>query len=123
MNSQKPIEYDISFKYLCENCGASHWLFLREAQTEGFKVVCECNNVFTPATISTVDIIYANDCSQPTKTDSVDFSRQSVKTIMAFGYSEIEASDMVNQSLALKTFDNANDLVKYSLKTFGTQYV
>lgn len=122
MKNQKPIEYDISFKYLCETCGASHWLFLRETQTAGFKVVCECGHIFSPETIDTINILYANSIKS-IKPVCVDFSQKSVKTIMAFGYSQIEASDMVQKSLAEKTFDNSSDLVKYSLKTFGTQYV
>jgi hypothetical protein len=42
----KPIDHDVHLKYRCPECSVDRWLSLREAQTDGFIIVCECNNVF-----------------------------------------------------------------------------
>jgi len=55
---QKPTEYDISFKYICQDCGCSHWLFMREVKAKGFKIICDCSKVIRPRRILDIDIIY-----------------------------------------------------------------
>lgn len=123
--NQKPIDYDISFKYICENCGASHWLFLREASEENFKVVCECSETFIPQQISTINIVYHKepDNKVSAKSLSVDKLKTCVKTLVSLGYSSSQAESMVLKSFDKIESDDCSDLIKYSLKTFGGQYV
>lgn len=118
MKNQKPTEYDVSFKYVCDQCEASHWLFLREVQVDGFKVVCECGNIFLTETIDKLNIVYKYK-----ENLNVDFFDQSVRMMVALGYSKNEAKEMIDKSLAQQSFDSSNDLVKYSLKNFGASYV
>lgn len=50
----KPIDHDVHLKYRCPECSVDHWLSLREAQTDGFIIVCECNNVFKVRTVEKI---------------------------------------------------------------------
>jgi hypothetical protein len=50
----KQIDHDVHLKYRCPECSVDHWLSLREAQTDGFIIVCECNNVFKVRTVEKI---------------------------------------------------------------------
>jgi hypothetical protein len=50
----KQIDHDVHLKYRCPECSVDHWLSLREAQTNGFIIVCECNNVFKVRTVDKI---------------------------------------------------------------------
>lgn len=120
---QKPIEFDISFKYICEQCQASHWLFYREVQTVDFKVVCECGKIFYPQIIKNIDIVYLDNSLTTSESPEVDIVEQSVRMMTTLGYSKQESMAMIKQSMSKIHFDNYKDLVKYSLKHFGAEYV
>ena len=117
MKNQKPIEYDISFKYTCQECEVSHWLFLREVQSKDFKVICECGNIFYTETVKNIEIVYCSD------TEQLDIGSKAAKTIVALGYTKKQAYEMIQKSVVDNFFDNPNELVKYSLKNFGAEYV
>jgi len=55
--NQKPIEYDIHFKYLC-SCGQFHWLTHNEVTTKNFFIVCDCNKKIKIKTIDSIKIKY-----------------------------------------------------------------
>jgi hypothetical protein len=54
----KPIDHDVHLKYRCPECSVDHWLSLREAQTDGFIIVCECNNIFKVRTVDDIVVKY-----------------------------------------------------------------
>lgn len=54
----KPIDHDVHLKYRCPECSIDHWLSLREAQTDGFIIVCECSNVFKVRTVDKIVVKY-----------------------------------------------------------------
>ena len=54
----KPIDHDVHLKYRCPECSIDHWLSLREAQTSGFIIVCECSNVFKVRTVDKIVVKY-----------------------------------------------------------------
>jgi hypothetical protein len=120
---QKPTEFDISFKYICEQCQASHWLFYREVQTIDFKVVCECGKIFYPQIIQNIDIVYVDNSLRPSESPELDIVEQSIRMMSTLGYSKKESMEMIKQSLSKTNFDTYKDLVKYSLKHFGAEYV
>lgn len=122
--TQKPIKYDISFQYLCPSCTASHWLFLREVRVEGFKIVCECGDVFEPLPISDITINYS-EVKHKEKSVSVDKKTLSVAkdSLMRFGYSESESVEMINKAYENLECNDAVKLVKYSITNFGASYV
>lgn len=124
--TQKPIEYDVSFKYICQNCGGSHWLFLREVQTKGFKIVCDCLEIFQPATISGIDIIYETDRAKPLEQKSelsVSTIESCAKSLAKLGYEIDECKEMIIKSFEAIGTDDAKAIIEYSLSNFGGQYV
>jgi hypothetical protein len=56
--SLKPIDNDVHLKYRCTECSIDHWLSLREAQTSGFIIVCECGSVFRVKTVAKIVLKY-----------------------------------------------------------------
>jgi len=123
---QKPIEYDISFKYICQNCGYSHWLFLREVQTKGFKVVCDCLEIFQPANISGIDIVYENEQEKQSELKaelSVSTIESCAKSLATLGYEIDECKEMIIKSFEAIGTDDAKAIIEYSLNNFGGQYV
>lgn len=108
----KPTDCDVSFKYICGTCELSHWIFLREAQTNGFKVVCECGSVIEPDIIEKIDIIYKKE----TKSIDVSINKQCVCTLMSFGYSNKEASVLVKKSFDELKINDSHKLLECALK-------
>lgn len=124
LKSQKPIEYDISFKYLCPSCSGSHWLFLREVRVEGFKIVCECGDVFEPLPIADITINYS-EVKHEEKSAVIDEKTLSVAkdSLIRFGYSESESVEMINKAYENLECNDAVKLVKYAITNFGVSYV
>lgn len=119
MKTKKPIDLDVSLKYTCD-CGLSHWLFLREAQTENFKVVCECGEQFSPAIISKIDILYNEGMAKPCKkplSDSV--IKSCVDLLLTYGYSNEESITAINKAVDNLDSDNISEILKYAMSTFG----
>lgn len=121
---QKPIQIEASLKYICESCQASHWLFLREAQTENFKVVCECGSIFIPQQIHSLNIQYTNTNNEKCINDTTEYSHKldestvndCIKTLCSLGYDKAEATGLV--AIAYKEL-NSNDstkIIKYILR-------
>lgn len=54
----RPIDSDVHLKYRCTECSIEHWLSLRQAQTTGFIIVCECNNVFKVKPVDKIVVKY-----------------------------------------------------------------
>lgn len=128
MRLQKPTEYDISFKYICEKCGNSHWLFLRETQANGFMVVCECGEVFNVHQIDHIDIVYSKESVESDEVEALveicdPIVESAVNTIVSFGYDRTDATSMVSRATEMNTFVDSSSLVKYCLKNFGAEYV
>jgi len=129
--SQKPIEIDAHFKYRCpqSNCGFDHWLSLKESQTKGFKVVCDCGYVFKPKRISKIKIIYANIQSAP-KTEKppepekviekpkipVDFKNTCVKLLVSYGFTKDESVSLCEKAFEKNPVTSSGLLIKYILQ-------
>jgi len=58
IKNQKPTELDVHLKYRCPKCEKYHWLSLREVQTKGFIIVCDCNTIIRPRLINDIKIKY-----------------------------------------------------------------
>ena len=56
----KPIEIDYHLKYICteQSCKNEHWLSCREAKVIGFKIVCDCDTIYSPLPVSNIKIYY-----------------------------------------------------------------
>jgi len=129
--SQKPIEIDAHFKYGCPNtdCHYDHWLSLKETQTKGFKVVCDCGYVFKPKRISKIKIVYANIQSVP-KTEKppepekviekpkipVDFKNTCVKLLVSYGFTKDESVSLCEKAFEKNPVTSSGLLIKYILQ-------
>jgi len=58
IKNQKPIELDVHLKYRCPECSRDHWLALRESQTKGFIIVCECQTIIKPKLVQNIKVEY-----------------------------------------------------------------
>jgi Holliday junction resolvasome RuvABC DNA-binding subunit len=122
MKNQKPTDIDVSLKYVCDHCGASHWLFLREAQTENFKIVCECKNVFMPEKIDRVNIQYSDSKTKPIHEEPAGNSLEQstidacAKTLISLGYKRTEAVLLVDQAYKSIHNNDSSQLIKHILQ-------
>jgi hypothetical protein len=133
--NQKPTEYDLHLKYLCNRCGQEHWLSLREASTKDYKVVCFCDNVFTVKAVEKIKIKYATEepviqtnVDHHTKTDveqqiinnpvlSPSLYNSATKLLITYGFTKAEANEMVTAAYAKNPVDDYKILVQTILNS------
>jgi hypothetical protein len=129
--NQKPIEIDAHFKYRCpkSNCGFDHWLSLKECQTKGFKVVCDCGYIFKPKRISKIKIVY-EDIQQIPKIEKiselekvvekpkipVDFQKSCVNLLVGYGFTKDEAIGLCEKAFEKNPVNSSGLLIKYILQ-------
>lgn len=130
-NNQKPIEVDVSLKYKCPNndCGFDHWLFLRQAKTKNFKIVCECGTIFKPKRIKTIEVVYATPRSVKKNLEPVENSdttsvvpeciTRAIKMIVSLGYDKDDAQKHVMLIHNLEKITDAGTLVKKAISNIG----
>lgn len=131
MKNQKPIEVDVSLKYTCPNikCNISHWLFLREAKTKNFKVVCDCGTSFKPKRIKNIKVVYDKANTAINKVDkSINSGKlpdsdlilnRAIGIMQSLGYSEKESKSYVNAVYVLNKYDDPKILVKTAISNIG----
>ena len=143
----KPSGYDINFMYTCPSpeCVCTHWISLKEPKVKGFKIVCDCGEVFSPKTISTVTINFVKETTPkktPTKPETtkeepkietfpydqvkedsskpVDFLTEAKKTLINFGFTKEEANQMIELEFEKTGVTNPAKLVTLSLDFLGS---
>lgn len=133
MSHQKPIELDVSLKYKCPNidCNINHWLFLREAKTKNFKVVCDCGTSFKPKRIKNIKVIYSKPKSTKNKIDntvSCDRVKNSdpivvraISIMKSLGYSDKESELCINAAYDTAKYSDPKTLVKAAISNFGVK--
>lgn len=125
---QKPIDADIHLKYLCDQCGQTHWLSFLEASTSGYKVVCDCGNTFKVKKVNGFKLKYAIKkpqqpiVSQPiavsqTQTISLDLLDSASKILMNYGFTKTEASELISNYYSTNPVNDISVLVKETLKS------
>lgn len=129
--NQKPIEIDAHFKYRCpqSSCGFDHWLSLKQCQTKGFKVVCDCGYVFKPKRISKIKIVYADiqlipKTEKPPETEKtiekpkipVDFKNSCVKLLVSYGFTKDESVSLCEKAFEKNPVTSSGLLIKYILQ-------
>lgn len=126
--NQKPIEVEVSLRYTCpdKNCNLSHWIFLREAQTKNFKIVCECGTVFKPKRIKKIEILYTSkeiedDVSQKTnsKEEYPKCVLHAVNIMVSLGYSKKESQEKIKEIYDIEKITDSSILVKRTISQFG----
>lgn len=141
---QKPVELDAHLRYICKNpnCGYTHWLSLKEAQTKNFKVVCDCGTVFKPKQVLKLKILYKKDTlvdkAEPSKPDegarscfvnlsaipqqaelNLDILNKCVKILVGYGFTKTESEQLIRNSYRNNPTDDWTVLIKNTLASFG----
>lgn len=125
--NQKPIEYDIHLKYLCQKCGQPHWLSFKEASTKNYKIVCDCNHVFKVKRILDFKLKYATTKQTIVKTPShtIPIKQQTipsdtltgvVKTLTNLGFTNSEAKNLATKTYSDFPTEDIGSLVKQILE-------
>lgn len=127
--NQKPIEHDIHLKYLCSKCGQSHWLSFKEASTKHYKIVCDCDNVFTVKRVKGFKIKYASAMKENKKPDpvpvaktntnsiSADLLNNAIKSLIGLGFTKSEAKDLLIKVYNESPTNDIGYLVKKTLES------
>jgi DNA-directed RNA polymerase subunit RPC12/RpoP len=131
----KPIDQDIHLKYRCIKCSVDHWLSMKETQTKGFRIVCDCGEVFRVKLIEKIDIIYQQtikkEISLPVvvekplppekiiETIPLDLLKQCCTILLGYGFDISEAETLVVSTFNEKHIYTCVDLIKQALKNFG----
>lgn len=130
----KPIEYDIHLKYLCTNCGSSHWLSFKEASTKNFKIVCECDNIFMVKRVSDFKLKYYKTLTkskpetkpeeESIKTEAIkkniipnDILETAINSLLTFGFTKNEAKSLIIKTYNILPTTDIALLIKKSLES------
>lgn len=130
LRSQKPIDIDVSLKYTCpnNNCKFDHWLFLREAQTKNFKIVCDCGKIFKPKRIKKIEVVYAvkESVKKPVdkpeesgKMEDIECVSRAINMMISLGYSKKDAQDSVIFIFKNEHISDPSVLVKKAVSHIG----
>ena len=124
--SQKPIDIDAHFKYMCPrpDCGFFHWLSLKEVQTRNFKVVCDCGTVFKPKQILKIKPIYQKKTHnlQKNKKDIVvptNIENDCVNTLINYGFTRSESVYLIRKAWDKNQTDSSVALIRYIITNIG----
>jgi hypothetical protein len=126
LKNQKPTDLDIHFKYKCPDCDCIHWLSLKEVQTKNFKIVCDCNLVIKPKTITKIKLLYKKSLpkqQQPINLSqeiSLDLLEKCVRILVGYGFEKQESETLVKKHHKANPNLNCVDLIKCVLKSFGS---
>lgn len=136
--NQKPIDVEASFKYVCPNpkCGFDHWISLKEAKTKEFKIVCDCNFVFSPKRIKKIKIAYCDDKNKIIDKTSVpvpvaekihyisDALLSKASAVMiGFGFTKSESKNLIAEYYKKEPIEDYKLLVKNTLSKIGENNV
>lgn len=123
--NQKPVNYDLHLQYICQECGDIHWLSFKETSTKGFKVVCDCGNVFRVKQTSRLKIKYKSakpvkttkkeTVKTPTEEIPVDLLNKAVKILVTYGFTSTEASELLSKFYASNPVKDISLLIQQSL--------
>lgn len=140
----KPINYSVNFIYSCPSCSLEHWLSLKETQTKGFKVVCDCGVVFRVRLIKDIKILYDTKKPKPQPTSTVikqEFPKEAeIKEIKVeqpkpkiesnllnkcssilinYGFTKEESDNLIISAFEKNPMNNCTELVKYTISNIG----
>jgi len=134
----KPKGHDISYEYICPNCGLNHWLTNTEAKTNRFKIACECNCIIIPAKIIGIKLKYKKYSSKEKvstsippvdspKTDHeelIEPLKDSILKIVSdslqeYGFEKTEAEELIKQAYIETKINDPVQLLKQVLQSLG----
>jgi hypothetical protein len=121
--NQKPTDYDIHLKYLCPDCGYSHWISFLESSTKNYKIVCDCGCVFKVKRTQSFKVKYSTKI-QPAVKDKIvsnkiisqDVLSKASTVLINYGFTKNEAIDLIKQSFDKNSDQDISSLVKTALE-------
>jgi hypothetical protein len=139
ISNLKPIDYEISFKYGCPNCGDNHFVSSLQASVPGFILVCECKTILEIKTISKIKLKYMDEPGNKniddkslvdeTTKDSHDNDYQippdllekCISVFSGYGYTKNEAGQLLTRAYKEFKIDDCWTLIKKTLETIGVK--
>jgi hypothetical protein len=129
----RPIDQDIHFKYRCYECSLDHWLSIRETQTKGFKIVCDCGQILKVKLIEKIEIVYQKvikkeippepdkpeELPKKSETIPIDLLSQCCTILLGYGFDITEGEDLIVSTFNENPTYICVDLIKQALKKFG----
>jgi Holliday junction resolvasome RuvABC DNA-binding subunit len=125
----KPTDYEISLIYKCPNCRIEHWLSIKEAATKNFKVVCDCDTIFTVKLVKSITVNYVESepkkeiIAQPVEKviqrPNVDFVENCAKILVGYGFTKNEAVSLVNKTYESNPSSDISTFIKSCISNFG----
>lgn len=126
-SNQKPIELDIHLKYVCTQCGQTHWLSISEASTKKFKIVCFCGLVFGVKRVKDFkllfhkklrkDITKNQEAPKPLPIIPTEILNQTMGVLVSYGFTKTEAKTMITKCYEALPIDNPTVLLKHILES------
>jgi predicted RNA-binding Zn-ribbon protein involved in translation (DUF1610 family) len=139
ISNLKPIDYEISFKYKCPNCGDNHFVSSLQASVPGFILVCECQTILEIKTISKIKIKYMGESENKNTTDKSlvdepvceshdndyqippDLLEKCISVFSGYGYTKNEAGQLLTRAYKEFKIDDCWALIKKTLETIGVK--
>jgi hypothetical protein len=137
----KPIDQDVHLKYRCPKCSVDHWLSIRETQTKGFRIVCDCGEILKVKLVEKIEIIYQQTTKkeipplvavepQPQiepviekiETIPLDLLSQCATVLLGYGFDISESEKLLVSTFNEKPIYTCVDLIKQALKNFGEKH-
>jgi|APGre2960657404_1045060.scaffolds.fasta_scaffold05667_6 transcription elongation factor Elf1 len=142
----KPKSYDISYEFICPECGLNHWLTKVESKTKLFKIACDCGLIIVPVRIKNIKLNYekydrdhkrvkpeiqnsSNTTDNKNTTDSDPVSNdiilsdevlnKSAEYLQNYGFEKSEAKDLIKKAFDEIKIDNPVALLKKALQLLG----
>lgn len=97
----------------------SHWLFLRETQTSGFMIVCECGEVYKIKTIDKVIIKYKDCKPKPNVKEKIIVSEPVVEAVENLPIETIKESEPILEQVKHIIPDDLLEKTSDSLINYG----
>lgn len=114
IKTAKPVDYGIDFKYICPTCEYSHWITMKESQTEGYKIVCDCDTIIEPLRIESIIINYSGS-----KKIDQKIIKECNDILFSYGYDKSEIDICINKYLKDNPSVSVKEIVKYCLDNIG----
>jgi hypothetical protein len=129
MNHIKPIDADVHFKYICPSneCNTEHWLSIKEAKVENFKVLCDvCDTVFTPKRVKSITVNFLEEIKEPevkemdfTSKNDDSFLQEAIDALIRLGFNKTESKIMIMTEWKRTGERDPGKLVKLAFNLLG----
>lgn len=119
----EPVDIDSYYKYVCPSCECSHWISHKEASTDEFKIVCDCDIVIIPKQIQNIQIVYKKESPQTSNQKDLELpdniKDSAIMHLVKYGFNNQEALLMIDSAFRKSKSQEISVLIKLALKSTG----